>query len=453
MQRSRFHVGLVTALWCLVHCVDAQNPIAPQLPTEQRPLLIEGISIIDVLSGAERRGQSVLIEHGHIIAISDGSGSSAAQTANKIDGRGKYLIPGLWDAHVHITEETGRFLPLYLRFGMTSVIDKGGSLDRLISLRETLASGREIGPRLFMAGRPIDGDPPQWPSAYPDVPLVVRTAVEARTAVRTNKQAGANYIKLYGGLGQEAMSAAIDEAHKLGMKATGDLLLWPFAPEVALKMRIDALEHGVPTAFKTGAPGRYSYPAEESRLLPLIQTMISQHTALTSTIAHLVRVTANPQEKATFQALPPQLQKRALEMLALQTLSPASAALRRDYHCGVVSRFVEGGGLVMAGTDSFWLTSYPGDVHEEMQQLVDCGLTPLQAIQAATINPAQWLGASDLGTVKLGNRADLLILNANPLTSIQNTRQIYGVVLEGRYLDRTALEALSGLAVQPIPRF
>jgi imidazolonepropionase-like amidohydrolase len=436
-------------LW-VVHCVDAQNSTAPKLPVQERPLPIKSISIIDVTSGTERGDQTVLIEHGHIIAIRDGPGSPPAQTGTQIDGRGKYLIPGLWDAHVHITEETGRFLPLYLRFGMTSIVDKGGSLDKLLPLRTALASGHEIGPRLFMAGRPLDGDPPQWPSAYPDVPLVVRTAVEARKAVRTNQQAGANFIKLYGGSGQEAMSAAIDEAHKLGMKATGDVFLWPFAPEVALKMNIDALEHGVPTAFKTGAPGRYSYSAEEGRLLPLIQTMISQHTALTSTIAHLVFVIANPQEKATFQAFPPQLQKRALEMLALQTLSPASAVLRRDYHCRVVSRFVQGGGLVMAGTDSFWLTSYPGDVHEEMQQLVDCGLTPLQAIQAATLNPAQWSGVNDLGTVKPGNRADLLILDANPLTSIENTRRISGVVLEGRYFDRTTLETLSNPAAQPI---
>src|SRR5262249_11454294 len=146
--------------------------------------------------------------------------------------------------------------------------------------------------------------------------------------------------------------------------------------------------------------------------------------------------------------------KRALEMLALPlpTLSPATEALMRDYNCRVVSRFVQGGGLVMAGTDSFWLTSYPGDVHEGMQQLVACGLTPLQAIQAATLNPAQWLGLTDLGTVKPGNRADLLILDANPLTSIENTRRISGIVLGGRYFDRTALEALTGRAAQPIPQ-
>jgi imidazolonepropionase-like amidohydrolase len=124
----------------------------------------------------------------------------------------------------------------------------------------------------------------------------------------------------------------------------------------------------------------------------------------------------------------------------------------RNYWCKSVARFAQDGGLVMAGTDSYWLASYPGDVHEELQQLVTCGLSPLQALQAATLNPAQWLGLNDFGIIKPGNRADLLILEANPLAGIENTRQISGVVLGGRYFDHAALEALSTLAGQPAPK-
>jgi len=451
MQRAYTEVGLVTALFALACYLPAQSATVPELPLQQHPLIIRSISVIDVASG-EVHTQNVSIDRGRIVDTNGRSGFPSSQGAIEIDGRGKFLIPGLWDAHVHVAEETGRFLPLYLRFGMTSLIDKGGPLDKLLAIRSAVISGQETGPRLFMAGQPLDGDPPQWPSAYPDVPLRVRNGAEARLAVRSNKEAGANYIKLYGGLGREAMSAAISEAHQLGLKTTGDLLGWSLAVEVALTLGIDGLEHGIPTAFKTGAPGSYSWEAEESRVQSLLQIMNSQHAALTSTITHMVPFRGRAEEKATFQALPPQLQKRAREMLTLRNLSTPFVARMRDYWCRSVGRFAQQGGLVMAGTDSFWSISYPGDVHEELQQLVACGLSPLQALQAVTLNPAQWLALNDLGTVKIGNRADLVILQANPLVAIENTQRIAGVVLGGRYFDQPALEALSELASQPLPK-
>lgn len=246
------------------------------------------------------------------------------------------------------------------------------------------------------------------------------------------------------------MSAAINEAHLLGMKTTGDLFEWSYAAEVAVTMGIDALEHGIPTVFKNGAPGKYSYPVEETRVIALLQTMNIRHTAITSTISHLPA--SHPEQKATFRALTPLLQQQAREMLSFPNVAAPSVAPRRDYWCKSIVRFVSDGGLVMAGTDSFWLTSYPGDVHDELQELVTCGLSPVEALRAATLNPAQWLGLSDLGAINKGNRADLVILDANPLAAIENTRRIAGVVLGGHNFDRAALEALSELAAQPEPK-
>ena len=289
-----------------------------------------------------------------------------------------------------------------------------------------------------MAGRPLDGDSPKWPGSYADVPLIVRNEVEARAAVRLNRRAAASYIKLYGGLAPEAMSAAIDEAHHLGMKTAADLLEWSSNPEVAVRMGIDALEHGIPTV-------------QEASLPSLLRLMKTQHTALTSTMVLLGPVTGQPVEKSTFRALPSALQKRAHQMVSEANL-PAWVGPRRNYWCKSVARFAQDGGFVMAGTDSYWLASYPGDVHEELQQLVTCGLSPLQALQAATLNPAEWLGLTDLGNIEPGNRADLLILEASPLAAIGNTRTDSAVVLGGHYLDRGALDALIPLASEPAPK-
>jgi imidazolonepropionase-like amidohydrolase len=351
--------------------------------------------------------------------------------ARRIDGRNRWLIPGLFDAHVHINEGAPAAVrPLYLAHGITSIRDMGGRGQALRTLRRQLAEGTEIGPRLFLAGRPIDGDPPKWPQLYADVPRIARSADEARRAVREARADESDFIKLYRGLSAEAFHAAVHEAHAQGLKATADLLEWDLTRiEEAVAAGLDGLEHGLVVAELNSSPG--GEPSDLSRVERLLAEMQSRGTAMTTTLVLFERAwtTQVPTDAATFRAMPPALQQQSREIVRW---SNEREATWFNAACRAVGLFIARGGTVLAGTDSFFLNVYPGDLHRELELLVRCGLTPAQALAAATRNPAEWLRAQDLGTLATGKLADMVLLRADPLADIRNTQQVELVIQGGR---------------------
>jgi imidazolonepropionase-like amidohydrolase len=427
----------VTSIWSvprLALLLVALSFLGSRAPYAQaRPLVIAGATVISGADSAPRTEASVVIEGGHIACIGSPATCPEPRGARTINGRGRWLIPGFFDAHVHITEEQGHFGPLYLAFGITSVRDVGGYVDLLLALRARIVAGAALGPRIYLAGNPIDGDPPEWPPLYPSVPVVVRTADEARKAVRKAKVMGVDFIKLYHGLNPSLLAAAASEAHRQGLKATADLNPWRFAPDSALGAGLDGFEHTVPPPN-----GDFEiWTHDSAQMNALVDRIRASGAAVTTTMVLSERFLPSiPTQEPTYQALPPRLQQRSAVMVR-----GSRSGRTLSYTCRTARALAAKGGLVLAGTDSYFMVSYPGDLHRELELLVGCGLTPKQALAAGTRNPARWLGADTLGTIERGKVADLVLLRGDPLADIRQSRRIELVITRGQVHRPSALIA------------
>lgn len=399
------------------------------LQAQSSALALAGGTVIVRAGDSPIPAGNVVVRGGRVVCAGVAHRCPIPAGVQVVDARGRWVIPGLFDAHVHLTEERGPFGPLFLSFGITSVRDMGGYADTLRAMRAAVTSGAALGPRLFYAGHPLDGVPPRWAGgAYPDVPLAIRTAEEARQAVRRQRAAGADFVKLYSGLSPALLAAAADEAHQLGIRSTADLFPWQFPPDSALAAGIDGLEHQIPPL------GPAAWARDSAGMEALVRRTVTAGVALTSTMVIYERWTpVLPSEEATYQALPPALRVRSAEMVT------GLFGREQAYACRTVRAFAAAGGQVLAGTDAYFTNVYPGDLHRELELLVSCGLTPAQALAAATRGPAEWLRLPGLGTLVPGAPADLLVLRADPLADIRNTRAIEYVVADGRLHEPAAL--------------
>lgn len=390
----------------------------------QDELAIVGATVITEAGAPPLPDGSVIVRDGRVACVGPAEHCPVPDGARVIDGRGRWLMPGLFDAHVHLTEEAGRFEPLYLAFGITSVRDMGGYADTLRDLRARIDAGAEPGPRIWFAGHPLDGDPPRWAGgSYPLVPVSVRTPDEARAAVRAVRASGADFVKLYMGLDATLLAAAVDEAHAQGLRATADLMPWRFGADSALAAGLDGFEHMLPP------PGRNPriWEADSAQMQGLVDRAVASGASLTTTLVLYERwIPALPEAEPTFQALPPALRRRSTAMLR------SLFGVELDYACRTARAFARAGGLVLAGTDSYFTSVYPGDLHRELELLVNCGLTPAQALAAGTRNSARWLGVHEVGSLAPGQVADMILLNADPLADIRATRAIQLVIARGR---------------------
>lgn len=392
-------------------------------------VVIDGATLV-VPDRDERRADTRIVTEGERIRCVGRRDECAVPAgARRLDGRGRFVIPGLIDAHVHTSQRMPQVAPLYLAFGITSVRDVGGFPDFTRSLQDDIRSGARLGPRIYTAGRPIDGQPSMWP--IPGVARAIRNAEEARAAVRESLAEGADFIKLYNALPLELVRAAADEARKQGTKATIDYILG--APEV-VDAGVDGLEHVVPPPLAGNALRRYAANDGAAQVAPALRRMQERGVTLTTTMVLMERAASGglAESEPTYAALPPALRARSGEMLGeLDARAGAFMRAVQGHACAQVKAFAAMGGVILAGTDSYFLSSYPGDLHRELELLVGCGLTPAQALAAGSSNPARWLGLRDVGVVEAGARADLLVLRADPLRHIRATREIEWVLKGG----------------------
>ena len=411
---------------------------AAQGPAQGDALTIRGVTVIDGRGSPPMPNATVTVEHGRITCVGPAGRCVQVAGARQIDGHGRWLMPGLFDAHAHLSENdhpaTVRLL--HLAFGVTSVRDLGGYADSLIAWRARTSRGDEAGTRIHLAGHPIDGDPPKWPAGN-NVARIARTGDEARQLVRDARAGGSDFIKLYAGLTTAAVQAAVLEAHAQGLRVTADLLGWP-VPRVdtAVSAGLDGLEHGLQLDELSFKPA--GQPRDTVAVAALLSRMRSSGTVLTPTLVYIERAwsAAVPVSAATYRALPPGMQRESGDMLRpLNTWFESASLFTR--------MFAERGGIIMAGTDSYWRNVYPGDVHRELELLVQCGLTPSQALMAATSIPANWLRADSLGTIAAGKLADLVLLRGDPLADIHNTQHIELVVQGGKVWKPAELVAMA----------
>jgi len=466
-------------------------------PDGSATLAIVHASVIDATGAAATSDQTVLIEDGYIRAVGPSSEVAVPPEATVVDATGRYVIPGLWDMHTH-TGAVPTTFDLYLANGVTSVRDMGcdpGCAALLAERRALEASGSVLGPRIVSTGPNIDGASPI------DYPGHVHVGVaDAALTVEELASAGADFIKVRDWLSPEEYAEVLDAARLRGLPVDGHvpaavtvtdvvaggqrtiehggsmlggLLLGTSSDEDDLRTELLAAmdsarvsgQFFLPFALAMGPAftGRMLRTFDEAKADVMVEAFRRAGTALVPTL-----VVAHP----AFMSADPVFDGRRLldgrqmdyvsgpvsEMWKASASSPLFAgegleAARGRYEAllDLVARLHEAGVPVLPGTDlsmeAPWQVAGFG-LHDELLLLVEAGLSPMDALRAATSEPAKVLGFTDLGTIEADKVADLVILEADPLRDIRNTRRIAGVISRGKYLARPALDSLLATAAE-----
>jgi len=448
---GRWHVGTLTlALVAVAGC-------SKLLPQDQ-VIALEGATLIDGAGGAPKQDALIIIRNGHIDAIARTNEIPIPRGAERISLVGKTIIPGLIDAHAHVERWAA---PRYLVWGVTSVRDLHGGTDTVLALRKDLNLGSIIGPRMFSAGAMIDGVPTTYPNA-----TGIATADQARRAADQHAVAGADYLKIYTKVTPSLLRPLLDEAEKLRLPVAAHL--GKTDALTAARAGVVSIEHmaGVVQAA-TGDP---SYIAAHDNFLvgwtteekgwagldsaavartawALAQTKV---TIVPTLVLHEMLARLDnpilllrpgmedvPDNAQSVRSVPGLLQRtgwRAADFDAFRRSRRRQDQFVREYK--------RAGGAIAAGSDAANQLLIPGySLHEEMSLLVAAGLTPLEAITAATRRGAQLLHADSLGMIAQGKVADLVVLNANPASNISATRNIAMVMIRGRMIRPDSLRA------------
>jgi imidazolonepropionase-like amidohydrolase len=474
---------LITLLCSVLILLSGSTTIAAE------SIVISNINLIDIETGAVSL-KTVVIENGLISDISDPETVKKNKPEQMIDGSGKYLIPGLWDMHVHLTGDP-RISPelmfsLFIANGVTSVRDTGGKLELALTAREQSRQAHQVAPTVYIAGDMIDGQPRVFDGSnfmFPDMSVGVLTPEAGRREVNRLVDAGVDLIKAYELLNAETFKAVVDQANKRTIPITAHVPLSLSVTE-AVAAGLNGMEHLRNLEFECSNEAK-TLREQRSKLLnpdpsmtggmlrrniyklqrgaavnslnnelcdPVIKSLaknkVAQVPTLVSTGLHLARLYDSDQWKNTFRYLPGPVQKQWTGLArglskSRKNLDPYKLTLSQWYF-DIVKQMQAEGVSIMAGTDTPIMILTPGfSLHQELIMLVRAGLSPLQALRAATINSAGWFGLENkTGTVAVGKHADLLILDANPLTDISNTQKIEAVVARGRLYDRNDLDQL-----------
>jgi imidazolonepropionase-like amidohydrolase len=439
-------------------------------------LAITHVTLIDATGRPPQPDQTVLINAGRITAVGAAATIKVPKTARTIDASGKFLLPGFWDMHVHLAGVTADpswgkqvLLPLLLANGVTGVRDMGGDLDALLSWQRDAESGALLAPHIVAAGPFLAASGEKTPEQYP-----VHNAEEARAAVDNLKKRGASFIKIISMPSRDAFFAVADESKKQNIPFAGHL---PFeigaieASDAGMRSIEHLLYSGFALSFssneanlrprlvraeKNGDSAAWEQIAHEAdatyspeKAAALIQTLKKNGTWVTPTLASL-DITSHPEnwklDEHLLAFVPPAMAKQWRDSFTDERMKQRAAWLARQaandwkltgelHHAGVP---------LLVGSDSLDPFVFPGDsFHHELAELVRAGFTPMEAIQAGTHGAAKFLGRDkDLGTVETGHAADLVLLSANPVENIANTRKVWAVIRNGGYYDRAALDAL-----------
>lgn len=474
----------------------SKPPAAEQRDHEYRqdaPFAFTNVTVIDPASGKVRSGMTVVVEGGRIASVGKSQTVKLPKSTKVIQARGKYLIPGLWDMHIHLTviedQEVTRDIiaPLLAAYGITGVRDMGGDFNRIQVLRREIEVGSVIGPRIISPGPFVDG-----PQEASSIIVPVATEDEARQAVRRLKSEGVDFIKVQSELSPDTWRAVLDEAGRLGISVVGHIPERISAFDVARSTQ-RSIEHISPiipgdagimlacssqetelrdellTIEKAAEDPKADRQVLRARQQEARNRMITTTDAgkCASLIALLVKNAIYsvptqifgkqfsaldaeaPPMKETLKYIPRSMATRWENRLSVveKTSTAEDVALRQrmfEKSSSLVGEMHRVGVKLMAGTDAMDFFVLPGlSLHQELGLMVKSGLTPMQALQTATSAPAVFMGKIGVyGTTAPGAAADLVLLDKNPLDDISNTQAIDSVVLRGKLLDRNALNEI-----------
>lgn len=429
------------------------------------PLVFTHVTVIDPAGGGVQADMTVVVEGDRIVEVRPFSSGMPRAGAQIVDATGKFLIPGLWDMHIHTHfgdwVPGGRevTLPLLLANGVTGARDMGSDLEPILKAREDVAGGRLVGPRLVVSGPMLDGPKPPFPAS-----IAVTTPEDGRRAVRMLKARGVDFIKLQSLIPRDAYFAIAEECKKLKI---------PFAGHVPDAIRSSEASNAGQKSFEhligvfegsssaedalmkgPKGPGKFLDTwdaAKEASLIALLArnrtwqcpTLLWEYGGWLVDVVDIARYPELRYAPASWREKTwPQFKA---EMLKSYITDPLAVRERWVAHeLRLVARLHAGGVPLLAGTDAPpGVGVVPGaSLHRELARFVAAGLSPLEALRTATVNPASFLGKSDFGTVAKGNVADLVLLDANPLEDIANTRRVAAVVASGRYYSREDLDRI-----------
>ena len=460
---------LALLLLALPALLLAQPPQAP------RPLVFTHVTVLDMTGAPAQPDMAVVIAGERITELGRSASVRMPPDAQVVDATGKFLIPGLWDMHVHWFHQD--YLPLFLANGVTGIRMMWGMPFHSLWRRE-IEQGTLRGPRMIISSPIVDGPRPIWPGS-----IAVKDADEGRQLVGRMKQDGADFIKVYSRLTREGYFAIADEAKKQGIPFAGHVPdnVSPMEASdagqksiehftgvlVACSAREEELRNGREEAWSKTPPGR-AFP-DRASLRPLnrltldtfspekanalFARFVQNHTWQCPTLV-AQRNMAFIQDPAIHddprvRYMPPGLASGwdpagdfRLKDRTQEDVELARTVYRKNKE--LIGPMRRAGVEFLAGTDAINPYCFPGfSLHDELTLLVEAGLSPLEALQAATLNPARYLGKDkDLGTVEKGKLADLVLLEASPLADINNTRKIDAVVFNGKLLPKPELQKM-----------
>ena len=446
MPRLSRIVSTVVALTTIPAASYAQSAIA-----------ITNVTVIDGTSATPRSSQTVIVRGNRIVAVGAAASVRTPSGARVIDGRGKFLVPGFWDMHVHTAIAGGRpLLGLYVANGVTGVRDMAGDWDTLSTWRGEIRRGTLVGPRIVASGPYLEGG---------DVPiphLNARTPAEARAGVDSLVSLGVDFIKVHSQLNAESYFAIARRARERGIVFAGHVPR-VVGSEAASDSGQKSIEHLLaipapctaqdsvalqPRFTVQGALGRCS----SEDLAPLYAKFVRNGTYVTPTFTAQVEVAYWPSRKVPGDSLAHYLPKAVKGYVASIFPMPDSIPPNADSvgramltkRLRQVAEMQRAGVHILTGTDAPLRNSPPGfGLHEEMVLLARGGMPPIAVLRSATSEPARYLGMLDsAGTVATGKLADLVLLDANPLADIGNVRRISAVIANGRVFAGSDREEL-----------
>jgi imidazolonepropionase-like amidohydrolase len=399
---------------------DLETITRANRPLRSDSYAMVGATIVDGTGRPPIRKGVIVVREGRIADVGAIDAVTIPPDVTRVPADDRTVVPGLWDLHTHVTQI--EWAPVYLAAGVTTVRDMGNEIEFIVPLRDSIASRRALGPRLLLAGLVDGGGPNAFGVVY------AATADEARKVVAKYHDLGFQQIKIYSLVTPPIVEAICAEAHRLGMTVTGHVPNG-MTIEQAVAAGMDHIAH---------LPIRGEADSDEVKqtiaFLREHKTVVDPTQSWNELLGHALGTPI-----AAFQPgvekIPPPLNR--LFSSAGSDGDAAAARGRLERTLRIVKALHDAGVPVVAGTDE----GIPGhSVHREIELYVEAGLTPMEAIQAATIVPARAMKLdAELGTIERGKRADLVVLNANPIDRIQNIRSVRWTISDGRVYDAPAL--------------